>query len=261
MGLFKPRPELSFLRLQRAVFCAQCELIHENNTANCLACGSSALLSVSRVFGGELGQQPRATVLQDSAMERLVRELIESVPPSLELVQERPAMAACSAQEEPVTALELPLSPAQLDLEPAISVIAERAQSLTGASGSAIGLQWGQEVVCSARAGRTAPDLGVRLQTDSGLSGECLRNGQILRCDDTEDHPNVERSVARRLGVRSILVAPLQHFRKTLGIFEVLSTETFAFDDLAVANLQMLAGFMVAAIARAAGVPAMRKQL
>jgi len=170
-------------------------------------------------------------------------------------------MAACSAQEEPVTALELPLSPAQLDLEPAISVIAERAQSLTGASGSAIGLQWGQEVVCSARAGRTAPDLGVRLQTDSGLSGECLRNGQILRCDDTEDHPNVERSVARRLGVRSILVAPLQHFRKTLGIFEVLSTETFAFDDLAVANLQMLAGFMVAAIARAAGMPAMRKQL
>jgi hypothetical protein len=56
-------------------------------------------------------------------------------------------------------------------------------------------------------------------------------------------------------------VAPLQHFRKTLGIFEVLSTETFAFDDLAVANLQMLAGFMVAAIARAAGMPAMRKQL
>jgi GAF domain-containing protein len=71
----------------------------------------------------------------------------------------------------------------------------------------------------------------------------------------------VERSVAQWLGVRSILVAPLQHFRRTLGIFEVLSTEAFAFDDLAVANLQMLAGFMVAAIARAAGVPAMRKQL
>lgn len=260
MGLFKPRPELSFLRLQKAVFCVQCELIHENNTANCLGCGSSAVLSVSRVFGGELGQQPRATLLQDAAMERLVRELIESVPPSPELVRERPAMAARSAQE-PVTALELSQAPAQLDLEPAISVIAERAQSLTGATGSAIGLQWGSEVVCSARAGRTAPDLGVRLQTDTGLSSECLRTGQILRCDDAEDHPQVERSVARRLGVRSILVAPLQHFRRTLGIFEVLSTESFAFDDLAVANLQMLAGFMVAAITRAAGMPGERKQL
>ena len=260
MGLFKPRPELSFLRLQQAVFCAQCELIHENSTANCLACGSSALLSVARVFGGELGQQPRATLLHDEGMDRLVRQLIESVPSSPGLVQERPLIAACEAQE-PVTALDLPLAPAQLDLEPAISLIAERAQSLTGASGSAIGLQWGQEVVCSARAGRTAPDLGVRLQTDSGMSGECLRTGQILRCDDTEEHPNVERNAARRLGVRSILVAPLQHFRKTLGILEVLSTEIYAFDDLAVANLQMLAGFMVAAIARAAGMPAVRKQL
>jgi GAF domain-containing protein len=261
MPLFKPRPELSFLRLQSAVFCAECELIHENNTSNCLACGSTALLSVSRVFGGSLGQQPRATLLQDAAMEQLVRELIESVPASPELVEKQPLIAACAAQEEAVTALELKSEPAQLDLEPAISVIAQRAQTLTGASGSAIGLQWGGEVVCSARSGRTAPDLGVRLQTDSGLSGECLRSGQILRCDDTEDHPSVERGVARWLGVRSILVAPLQHFRKTLGILEVLSTETFAFDDLAVANVQMLAGFMVAAIARAAGVPAVRKQL
>ena len=94
MGLFKPRPELSFLRLQKAVFCVQCELIHENNTANCLACGSSALLSVSRIFGGELGQQPRATLLQDAAMERLVRDLIESVPPSPALTQQVPIAPA-----------------------------------------------------------------------------------------------------------------------------------------------------------------------
>lgn len=261
MGLFKPRPELSFLRLQKAVFCVQCELIHENNTANCLACGSSVLLSVARVFGGELGQQPRATLVQDEGMDRLVRELIESVPESPELVQGQPLIAARNAQEEPVTALELSRPPAQLDLEPAISMIAERAQSLTGASGSAIGLQWGGEVVCSARAGRTAPDLGIRLQTDSGLSGECLRTGQVMRCDDAEDHPRVEREAARRLGVRSIVVAPLQHFRKTLGILEVLSSEIYAFDDLAVANLQMLAGFMVAAIVRAAGMPLPRKQL
>lgn len=253
MGIFKPRPELSFLRLHNAVLCAQCELIHENNTTNCLACGSSALLSVSRIFGGSLGQQ-RATLVQDEAMEQLVRELIESVPPSSELIRKQP-LAACGALEEEATALQLPLAPAQLDLEPAISMIAERAQSLTGATGSAIGLQWGSEVVCSARAGRTAPDLGVRLQTDSGLSGECLRSGQVMRCDDTEGHPQVERTVARRLGIRSILVAPLQHFRKTLGILEVLSTETFAFDDISVANVHMLAGFMVAAIVRAAGAP------
>ena len=104
-------------------------------------------------------------------------------------------------------------------------------------------------------------DLRTQCRTADPVDGCTEFLGEILRCDDAEDHPQVERSVARRLGVRSILVAPLQHFRRTLGIFEVLSTESFAFDDLAVANLQMLAGFMVAAITRAAGMPGERKQL
>ena len=54
--------------------------------------------------------------------------------------------------------------PDEVDLEPAISLIAERAKALTGASGAAIALRKGDEMVCRARAGRTAPDLGVRLQ-------------------------------------------------------------------------------------------------
>src|SRR5213079_1020055 len=50
--------DINFLALQSAVFCVQCELISENNTPACLACGSQAVLSLSRVLGGSLrGQQ------------------------------------------------------------------------------------------------------------------------------------------------------------------------------------------------------------
>jgi GAF domain-containing protein len=187
-------------------------------------------------------------------MDRIVRELLATVPGPLEAVEEKTALiAARNSQEAGSLPDEIATKPALLDLEPAISVIAERAQALTAASGSAIGLRWNDEVVCSARAGRTAPDLGVRLQVQQGLSGQCVHSGEVIRCDDAEKHPHVDRTSCRRLGVRSILVAPLQHFRKTLGIFEVLSSEPYAFNDAAVANLQMLTGFMVAAIARAAG--------
>jgi GAF domain-containing protein len=262
MAVCKPRPDLHFLQLQASVFCTECELISQNNTPRCLACGSQAVLGLSRVLGGSLRREPTATLILDAAMDRLVRNLLSTVPsipmPAQqgELIpigrgKEDALIAARKGEEE--KGLVDGFSPALLDLEPAISVIAERAQSLTNATGSAIGLRWGNEVVCSARAGRTAPDLGVRLQAESGLSGECVRSGQILRCDDAEDHPNVDAESCRRLGVRSILVAPLHHFRKMLGIFEVLSSEPYAFDDLAVAHLQMLAGFMVATIARAAG--------
>jgi hypothetical protein len=73
-------------------------------------------------------------------------------------------------EEVHATAHETHVPLSKIGLEPAIGVITERAQVLTGASGAAIALRRGDEVICRARAGRTAPDLGVRLQTDSGVS-------------------------------------------------------------------------------------------
>ena len=138
----------------------------------------------------------------------------------------------------------------ELDLEPGISIIAERAQALTGATGAAIALRKGDEIVCRARTGRTAPDLGVRLQTNCGLSAESVRTGEVLLCDDTESDPFVDLASCRRLGVRSILVAPLRQFRRTLGIFEVLSSAPHAFDHTDATTMQFLASMTVAAISR-----------
>jgi putative methionine-R-sulfoxide reductase with GAF domain len=145
---------------------------------------------------------------------------------------------------------EIEIHPAELDLEPAISAITERAQHLTGATGAAIALRAGDEIVCRARAGRTAPDLGVRLQTDAGISAEAVRSGEIMLCHDAERNPRVDLASCRRLGVRSILVSPLRHYRRTLGVFEVLSSSPGAFDQNDVATMQLLSSMMVAAISR-----------
>ena len=138
----------------------------------------------------------------------------------------------------------------ELDLEPGINIIAERAQSLTRATGAAIALRSGAEIVCRARTGRTAPDLGVHLQTDSGLSAECVRTGEILLCHDAESNPRVDLASCRRLGARSILVAPLRHYRRTLGVFEVLSSIPYAFDHRDVSTMQLLSSVMVTAMTR-----------
>jgi len=57
--------EVNFLALQTAVFCIGCELISQNNSATCLACGSQALLSLSRVLGGSLRNQQTAHLIAD----------------------------------------------------------------------------------------------------------------------------------------------------------------------------------------------------
>jgi putative methionine-R-sulfoxide reductase with GAF domain len=257
--------DINFVPLQSASFCIQCELISTNSTPRCLACGSTAVLGLSRVLGGSLGREQRAHLITDSELNSLVRDLLRTVPdpvadsidhtrmPSLALrTQLRVANAAHPVSGFKAVHLEeeVEIHPAELDLEPAISAITERAQHLTGATGAAIALRAGDEIVCRARAGRTAPDLGVRLQTDAGISAEAVRSGEVMLCHDAERNPRVDLASCRRLGVRSILVSPLRYYRRTLGVFEVLSSSPGAFDDRDVATMQLLSSMMVAAISR-----------
>jgi putative methionine-R-sulfoxide reductase with GAF domain len=258
--------DVNFVPLQSATFCVQCELISNNSKPYCLACGSHALLGLSRMLGGSMRNEQTAHLITDSELNNLVRDLLRTVPdpdvlamadhtrmPSLAMrSQLRVANAAHPACGFRAVTLgeDAEIHPAELDLEPAISAITERAQHLTGATGAAIALRAGDEIVCRARAGRTAPDLGVRLQTDAGISAEAVRSGEIMLCHDAERNPRVDLASCRRLGVRSILVSPLRHYRRTLGVFEVLSSSPGAFDDSDVATMQLLSGLMVAAISR-----------
>jgi GAF domain-containing protein len=258
--------DVHFLSLPTAVFCVQCELISSNNTPRCLSCGSKAVISLSRILGGSLHGQQTARVIEDVELNQLVRSLLYSLP-QLEAevgAEMQPEFATTHFSQHhmrvrrpgPVPVSDRPptrpihLHPGDLNLEPGISIIAERAQSLTGATGAAIALRKGDAIICRARTGRTAPDLGVHLQTDTGLSADCVRTGEVLLCHDAESNPRVDLASSRRLGVRSILVAPLRHFRRTLGVFEVLSSAPYAFDHNDVATMQFLSGMIVAAIAR-----------
>ena len=81
MDSFKSR-DAHFLSLPTAVFCVACELISENNTPHCLACGSQAVISLSRVLGGSLLRQPTAHLIADAELDRLVHELLRTVPVS-----------------------------------------------------------------------------------------------------------------------------------------------------------------------------------
>ena len=270
--------DVNFVSLQSAVFCVQCEMLSNNNTPRCLACGSAAVLSLSRVLGGSLRGQQTAHLIADAELDRLVRSLLYTVPNSVPQVAEAgenqdeyrigenaigerefelPPAAAFSSRHRmrprhhgPVAMPHALINAGEMNLEPGISIIAEKAQALTGATGAAIALRRGNEIVCRARTGRTAPDLGVRLQTDSGLSADCVRTGEVLLCNDAESNPRVDWSSCRRMGVRSILVAPLRHFQRTLGVFEVLSSTPHAFDNDDVATMQFLSGMMVATISR-----------
>src|SRR5712664_3970221 len=70
-----------------------------------------------------------------------------------------------------------------------LHLITERALSLTGASGAALAFLTDDKMICRARAGEPAPPLGAPVDAKHGLSGECVRSGLLVSCEDTENDP------------------------------------------------------------------------
>jgi len=119
--------------------------------------------------------------------------------------------------------------------------IAEHALQVTGATGAAIAIEWEGALVCRAAAGATAPDLGVKVNAQSGLSGTCVRERKMQWCSDTECDGRVDAEASRSLGVRSIIVMPLFVADRMVGVFEIFSPKTDAFRDRDVKTMQDVA--------------------
>jgi putative methionine-R-sulfoxide reductase with GAF domain len=129
---------------------------------------------------------------------------------------------------------------AQRDLEAALQLLAERAQYITGASGAAIALLEGDDVICRASAGPSAPELGAEVQVRSGLTGESVRTRQVLRCDDAETDSRVNRESCRALGIKSVMVMPLIREQEVIGVFELLADRPNAFEERDITALERL---------------------
>jgi putative methionine-R-sulfoxide reductase with GAF domain len=121
---------------------------------------------------------------------------------------------------------------AKTDLEAALQLLVDRAQYITGASGTAIALlENSSKMVCRASCGASAPAIGTLLQMDSGLTGESVRQKKLMRCDDVETDLRVNRESCRALRIMSVVVLPLLKEEQVIGLFELLSDKAYAFEE------------------------------
>ncbi|HXJ86497.1 MAG TPA: TonB family protein [Candidatus Binatia bacterium] len=129
-----------------------------------------------------------------------------------------------------------------LALDIVLNDIVEQARNATGATGAAIALFRDGELVCRASAGENAPDLGVRVDAGSGLAGACVSTGEMQHSQDTDTDTRVNAEACRRLGVRSMLIAPLVDGLRLIGLIQVFSAWPDAFGKREISALQVLAG-------------------
>ncbi|MFZ3341429.1 MAG: GAF domain-containing protein [Terriglobales bacterium] len=135
------------------------------------------------------------------------------------------------------------------ELEAALQLLVERAQYITGATGTALALPQGDEMVCRASAGACAPTVGARLQVRSGLTGESIARRQLLRCDNAETDPRVNLETCRALGIASIVVLPLlRRTGEVRGLFELFSDHPYAFEERDLIALERMAALTLTAL-------------
>ena len=150
---------------------------------------------------------------------------------------------------------------ADLPLPEIMHLMAERAQMLTGATGGAVEIAEGSEMVYAAGAGVVADIVGMRLKREGSLSGLATNTGAVLCCDDTETDPRVDLPACRRIGVRSMIVAPLRVGEKIIGVLKVLSGEPQGFKKRDVNNLQILVETLGVVIQRQRAAEALRESV
>jgi len=124
-----------------------------------------------------------------------------------------------------------------------LAVVVQRAQAFTSASGAAIAISEGNkdEIVCKARSGSSAPDVGAVLRVEGSFTGICIQTGKELRCDDAETDTRVDTAAIRALGIRSMVITPIKDEGKAVGVLAVFAPTPHAFTITHVAVLKTMA--------------------
>jgi len=115
------------------------------------------------------------------------------------------------------------------DVDAVLQLITGRALNLTGAAGAALALLTDDKMICRARTGEPAPPLGAPVDVNQGLSGECVRSGLLVSCEDAENDPRIDPEVGRALGMGSLMAAPIVSDFKVVGLLEVFSSHPHGF--------------------------------
>ncbi|MFF5297397.1 PAS domain S-box protein [Paractinoplanes globisporus] len=134
----------------------------------------------------------------------------------------------------------------------ALRVVAERAVEIfDAADGSAVELVDGDTLYYQATAGALAAAIGTRVRIAGSLSGRVLTSDAPAHCADTADDPRVDRAACERLGIGSMLIAPLHAENRVIGCLKISAARPGVFDDTDEQQLALLADSLSSALRHA----------
>ena len=133
-----------------------------------------------------------------------------------------------------------------MDMANIMDIVVQRTQLITNSDGASLELIERKELVYSAVSGTAEKFLGLRLDIDNSLSGECISMRIPLISNDIELDDRVNKNACRKIGIRSMIVLPLICNNIVVGVLKVLSGKVNHFDEEDIKILELMSGLIAA---------------
>jgi hypothetical protein len=132
----------------------------------------------------------------------------------------------------------------QLDVDGTMQLIVDRAQTVANATGVAIALFKGHQLVYRAGSGSAADYVGRHVMATLSVPADTTGGREILRVEDAETDTRIQSEICRQFGAKSLLILLIYHEHSVAGVLEVFFSEAHAFQDCEVRAYRLMAGLI-----------------
>jgi hypothetical protein len=146
--------------------------------------------------------------------------------------------------------LQQSIATGEPDVDRAMHLVADRARNVADASGIAIALRRGDQLVYRAGSGCAASYVGRHMTAILSVSAHKEARGEILRVENAQADARIEAAICRQFEAQSLLILPIYDECAVAGVLEVLFTEPHAFQDREMRTYRLMAGLVGEAMSR-----------
>jgi hypothetical protein len=165
------------------------------------------------------------------------KKLLASVFSMQESVVDAHSLAA-------LLALEKSIATGGPDVDRAMHLVAHHARNVANATGIAIAVRQGDELVYRAGSGCAASYVGRHMTAVLSVSAHNEARGEILRVENAQTDGRIEGAICRQFEAQSLLILPIYNECAVRGVLEVLFSEPHAFQEREMRTYRLMAGLV-----------------
>ena len=159
-----------------------------------------------------------------------------------------------------IVELQRAVATGEADVDRAMDLIAVHARNVANATGIAIGLLKGDQLVYRAGSGSGVTYVGQHVMATLCVARHNVASGEILRVENAQTDRRIEAAICRQFGAHSLLILPIYHDGTMAGVLDVLFDEAHAFQHREVLTYRLMAALVGEAMSYAA-LPEQKKAL